>query len=140
MFPGSMVSIVRNFLRRALRSNRHRLLLIAPWIIAALISPGAFAAPNAAEPCRLIVVGYTGGTETPNYSMSGIVQIRDRLDTDPQFPPYFEQESSVLPRFYKDIVRQDLGSLMEWLPEDALYHDPNAYLRAERSRDVAAFV
>src|SRR5713101_8124311 len=44
-------------------------------------------------------------------------EIRDRLDTDPQFPPYFEQESSVLPQFYKNIVRQDLGPLMEWLPE-----------------------
>jgi hypothetical protein len=77
---GSMVSIVRNLLGRALSTDRHRLLLIAPWIIAVLISPAAFAAPNAAEPCRLIVVGYTGGTETPNYSMSGIVQIRDRLD------------------------------------------------------------
>jgi len=26
-------------------------------------------------------------------------EIRDRLDTDPQFLPYFEQESSVLPQF-----------------------------------------
>jgi hypothetical protein len=62
-------------------------------------------------------------------------EIRDRLDTDPQFPPYFEQESSALPQFYKNIVRQDLGPLMEWLPESALYHDPNAYLKSERSKD-----
>ena len=67
-------------------------------------------------------------------------EIRDRLDTDPQFPPYFEQESSVLPQFYKNIVRQDLGPLMEWLPESALYHDPNAYLKSERSKDVIALV
>ena len=67
-------------------------------------------------------------------------EIRDRLDTDPQFPPYFEQESSVLPQFYKNIVRQDLGPLMEWLPEGALYHDPNAYLKSERSKDVVALV
>src|ERR1019366_7596587 len=26
-------------------------------------------------------------------------EIRDRLDSDPQFPPYFEQESDVLPEF-----------------------------------------
>src|ERR1017187_865018 len=65
-------------------------------------------------------------------------EIRDRLDTDPQFPPYFEQESSVLPEFYKNIVRQDLGPLMEWLPEDALYHDPNSYLKSEHSKDVIA--
>ena len=65
-------------------------------------------------------------------------EIRDRLDTDPQFSPYFEQESSVLPEFYRDIVRHDLGPLMEWLPEEALHHDSNAYLKAERSKDVVA--
>jgi hypothetical protein len=67
-------------------------------------------------------------------------EIRNRLDTDPQFEPYFEQESGVLPQFYRDIVRQDLGPLMEWLPEDALYHDPNAYLKAEGARDLLALV
>jgi hypothetical protein len=72
-------------------------------------------------------------------------EIRDRLDSDPQFPPYFEQESSVLPEFYRDIVRQDLGPLMEWLPEGALYHDPNAYLKSEHaksehSKDAIALV
>ena len=65
-------------------------------------------------------------------------EIRDRLDTDPQFPPYFEQESSVLPEFYKKIVGQDLGPLMEWLPEGGLYHDPNAYLKSERPKDLVA--
>ena len=67
-------------------------------------------------------------------------EIRGRLDSDPQFEPYFEQESGGLPQFYEDIVRRDLGPLMEWLPEGALYHDPNAYLKSEYSRDVAALV
>ena len=67
-------------------------------------------------------------------------EIRNRLDNDPQFPPYFEQESNLLPQFYKNIVRQDLGPLMEWLPEDALYHDPNAYLKSERTKDVVVLV
>jgi hypothetical protein len=67
-------------------------------------------------------------------------EIRNRLDTDPQFRPYFEQQSSALPEFYKDIVSQDLGHLMEWLPEEALYHDPNAYLKSERLKDVVALV
>ena len=65
-------------------------------------------------------------------------QIRNRLDTDAQFAPYFEQESSVLPEFYRNIVGQDLGPLMEWLPEDALYHDSNAYLKSEQWKDVIA--
>ena len=29
---------------------------------------------------------------------------------------------------------------MEWLPEDALYHDPNAYFQSEQSKDVIALV
>jgi hypothetical protein len=29
---------------------------------------------------------------------------------------------------------------MEWLPEDALYHDPNAYLKSEGARDLLALV
>jgi hypothetical protein len=67
-------------------------------------------------------------------------EIRARLDTDRQFSPYFEQESSVLPEFYRKVVCQDLGPLMEWLPEDALYHNPNAYLQSEQSTDSIALV
>jgi hypothetical protein len=67
-------------------------------------------------------------------------EIRKRLDSDRQFPPYFGQESTALPEFYRNIVRQDLGPLMEWLPENALYHDPNAYLLSEQSKNVTSIV
>lgn len=60
-------------------------------------------------------------------------EIRKRLDTDRQFLLYFEQETTQLPQFYVDLVRKDLGSLWEWLPEGALHHDPNAYLKSEAS-------
>jgi hypothetical protein len=60
--------------------------------------------------------------------------IRRRLDKDPQFLPYFEQETTELPRYYFDLVRKDLGLLWEWLPEGALDHDPNAYLKTEGVR------
>jgi hypothetical protein len=59
-------------------------------------------------------------------------EIRRRLDTDPEFRPYFEQQTTRLPRFYAALVRRDLGPLWRWLPEGALDHDPNAYLAAER--------
>ena len=59
--------------------------------------------------------------------------IRRRLDTDPQFDPYFEQESAELPRFFVDLVRKDLGRFWKWLPEGALSHDPLAYLKSQRS-------
>jgi hypothetical protein len=61
-------------------------------------------------------------------------EVRQRLDKDRQFLPYFEQETTELPQFYLDLVRKDLGLLWEWLPEGALDHDPNAYSKSERSR------
>jgi hypothetical protein len=61
-------------------------------------------------------------------------EIRRRLATDRQFRLFFEQETTQLPRFYVDRVRKQLGPLWRWLPEGALYHDPNAYLKSERER------
>jgi hypothetical protein len=60
--------------------------------------------------------------------------IRRRLDADRQFRPYFEQETTELPRFDVTLVRRDLGPLWRWLPEGALYHDSNAYLASEQGR------
>jgi hypothetical protein len=64
-------------------------------------------------------------------------EIRRRLDSDRQFRPYFEQETTELPRFYVDMVRRTLGPLWQWLPEGALHHDPHAYLKAARPRLTA---
>jgi hypothetical protein len=63
-------------------------------------------------------------------------EIRRRLDEDPQFLPYFEQESSELPGFYLDLMRKDLGALWDWLPEGGLRHNPNAYAESERGSTV----
>jgi hypothetical protein len=58
-------------------------------------------------------------------------EIRRRLDADPEFRPYFEQQTARLPGFYTALIRKDLGPLWQWLPDGALDHDPNAYLAAE---------
>jgi len=65
-------------------------------------------------------------------------EIRRRLDSDPQFLPYFEQESAVLPQFYIDLLRKEMGSLWDMLPEGAHKHDPNAYLKSEGGRPQKA--
>ncbi len=57
-------------------------------------------------------------------------RVRELLEHDRQFRDYFEGESTTLPRFFRERVRHDLGPLWSWLPEGALYHDPNAYLAA----------
>jgi hypothetical protein len=56
--------------------------------------------------------------------------IRGLLDTDPSVRDYLEGETDVLPSFYRDRIRRELGPLYEYLPEGALYHDQNAYLEA----------
>lgn len=61
-------------------------------------------------------------------------KVRNLLQSDPVFRSYFEGETTVLPQFFVDRVRHDLGPLWKWLPEGALEHDPNAYLAAEETR------
>jgi hypothetical protein len=57
--------------------------------------------------------------------------IRERLDSDPSFSRFFEGTSETLPQFYVDRVRNDLGPLWEELPEGALHHDHQAYLKSQ---------
>jgi hypothetical protein len=58
--------------------------------------------------------------------------IRRLLDSDPSLRSFFEGETTALPAFYTDQVRKDLGPFWTSLPEGALRHDQNAYLRAQR--------
>ena len=60
--------------------------------------------------------------------------IRNKLEMDLQFRAYFEQETTELPRFYSDRIHSDLGTFSAWLPEDAMHHDPYAYLKSEMAR------
>lgn len=58
-------------------------------------------------------------------------RILDQLKTDKQMLSFFEQETSEIPNFFKEKVKNDLGPyLWSWLPDGALEHDPNAYLRS----------
>lgn len=61
--------------------------------------------------------------------------IREHLESDRPFRRFFEQETDEIPEFYVKRVRQDLGPFGEYLPEGALRHDPNAYLKAEEGED-----
>ncbi len=57
--------------------------------------------------------------------------IRRKLEADSEFRSFFEQATDVIPQFYADQVKSDLGSMWRWLPQGALVHDPNAYLNSE---------
>jgi hypothetical protein len=54
--------------------------------------------------------------------------VRRLLDTDRSVRAYFEGESRVLPQFYIDRVKNDLGSFWPYLPAGALEHDEHAYM------------
>jgi hypothetical protein len=58
-------------------------------------------------------------------------KVRKLLDTDTTVNRYFDGDSDVLPSFYEDRMRRDLGPFMSLLPQGATRHDPNAYLHAE---------
>ena len=64
-----------------------------------------------------------------NHRCANMRSMRQRFD-EVQGRRYFAGETTTLPDFFVDPVRQDLGWLWEWLPEGALYHDPNAYLKS----------
>lgn len=58
-------------------------------------------------------------------------KIRHNLIHDKAFRDYFEGETSVLPKFYMDIIKKDMGYMWQWLPEGAIYHDHLAYLKKQ---------
>jgi hypothetical protein len=58
-------------------------------------------------------------------------RVRELMDADPMFLPYLTGQSTVLPQFYVDRIKRDLGTLWTHLPEGSLHHDPNAYLKSE---------
>lgn len=56
------------------------------------------------------------------------------LNTDIKFRHYFEQVSDELPKFYTNMIKDEMGPLWNWLPDGAIYHDHNAYLNSEQQR------
>jgi hypothetical protein len=67
-------------------------------------------------------------------------EILQRLDSDRQFRPYFEQDTTVLPEFYTNLVRTELGPLWDWLPPGAMEHDPYGYFKSEQGEAVLVSV
>ena len=60
--------------------------------------------------------------------------IRKLLDTDRSVRDVSGRGIDVLPEFYAERIRKELGPMYDYLPEGALYHDQNAYLQTTTSR------
>lgn len=61
-------------------------------------------------------------------------EILKQLKSNKKFRDYFEQETTELPEFYLNNIKKELGPLWEWLPEGAIFHDQNAYLKSDVKR------
>ena len=64
--------------------------------------------------------------------------IRHLLETDRSVRDFFEGETDVIPSFYVNLIKQDLGEFWAYLPDGALQHDPNAYLKKTEQQDLIA--
>lgn len=64
-------------------------------------------------------------------------RILKNLNSDIQFRRYFEQETKELPPFYLDMIRNDLGPLWDALPDGAIFHDQNAYIKETMANRIA---
>lgn len=58
-------------------------------------------------------------------------QVRALLDSDPAVRRFFDGESTVLPRYFEQRMRRQLGFLWDALPPGAVMHDQNAYLKSQ---------
>lgn len=63
--------------------------------------------------------------------------VRDKLDTDRAVRGYFEGETRVLPDFYRDMIRKDLGDWWQFLPPGSIDHDPTAWLSEQPMAEAA---
>ena len=63
-------------------------------------------------------------------------EVRKNLKEDAGFRSYFEGETNELPQFYTDKIKKDLGIWWQWLPKQAMYHDPYAYLNKSTGKPV----
>ncbi len=61
----------------------------------------------------------------------------EMMTSDASFRRFFDGESTVVPDYFVDIVRRDLGPMWQHLPAGALDHDANAYLKATEAREKA---
>jgi hypothetical protein len=65
-------------------------------------------------------------------------RVKRFIRDDPSTRRFFDGESDVLPKLYHNRIRLQMGPLWDALPEGALMHDQNAYLKRHEAARIAA--
>lgn len=63
--------------------------------------------------------------------------VRKRLDEDIAFRKFYNQETNEIPPYLVNQIKNAMGPLWEWLPEQEVTHDPYSYLKWEKSKAIA---
>ncbi len=56
----------------------------------------------------------------------------NRYETEAHFKKFYDGETTKIPPYYLEWIQRDLGALWPWLPQGALEHAPNAYLKDQK--------
>lgn len=72
---------------------------------------------------------FRGVSSERNNRMAYHIKMRRWLE-DPGFRAFFEGETREVPYVLSEQIRRHLGPLARWLPDEALKHDPDAYLHS----------
>jgi hypothetical protein len=65
-------------------------------------------------------------------------KVRRLLVNNPEVRRFFDGDSAILPDFYRNRLRLQMGPFWDALPEGAMMHDQNAYLKRHEAERVAA--
>ena len=98
----------------------------------------AMARRTARNPNRLLGIEqfFRGWSSERNNRMAHHLKMLGWLQTDTEMRDFFEGRTPEIPTLMKDTIRKHLGPLWEWLPENALHYDPNAYLHSGTSHPL----
>jgi len=66
------------------------------------------------------------------------LHMQGMLQENKPFRKFFDGETQILPDFFRDKIRQDLGAFREFLPPGAMMHDHLAYLRSQAQTRIPA--
>ncbi len=64
-------------------------------------------------------------------------EVRQRLDEDISFRKFYEQETTEVPPFLANQIKDAMGPLWDWLPNETITHDPYSYLKWEQEKSIA---
>jgi len=89
---------------------------------------------NRGWPTRLLNLVRTTSSQRAKFQG----KMRRLLIEDQDLRAFFDGRSTELPAFYRKRLQRQLGPLWDALPEGALMHDPNAYLKRTEGRKLSA--